>query len=448
MDKILENNSKNKIKIIKKATLFLNNKNNDYYDSSLSYLDSLGDTPGYGLTQYWSGGIKKIPLLLFLILKDFLRSFYILEYFIKGKTKKNYKNIIICCSKIKNFKKNGSYDDPYFNTNSDLTKNCLWFLIHLDKKIPKTISNNIIIIYRRNPKFQFMQLIIFIINFPKIIFNFKLILHKQSFQTVMAYKIYDKFKFFLSNNVKKIFLPYEGQPFQNLVLKKIKEFKQNIITIGFIHNFPPPLPTNLISRNGSPDKLIVSSNSQKKLLIKYLNWQKKEIIVSKSAKFINEKKCMSNTIFLASYLFLSKKTIIKKLNYIFLNLEEIQNKNFKIRNHPDKTDSRIHLSLIKEIKNLFRNTEKKNIYHNNNDVNKKIAIIIGATGAIIEALETDHEVIHIADDPIFQTYCGILYTNISCKIISKNIYKYKINRKNLLINFGKKNLTFKNYLKY
>ena len=447
MNKFLETDFINKIKIIKKASLFINDKNNFYYDSSLNYLDSLGDTPGYGLTQYWSGGVKKLPLLFFFVLKDFLKSFYIFDYFIKGKIKKSYKNIIISCSNIKNFKKDGSYYDPYFNSNSNFTKNCLWFLIHLDKKIPKKISNNLIVIYRSKSKFEFIKFFIFLISFPKIIWNFNLKLHKQSSQTIMAYKIYDKFQIFLNSKVKKIFLPYEGQPYQNLILKKTKDFKKNINTFGFIHNFPPPLPTNLIFRDGSPDKLIMSGKNQKLLLIKYLNWNKKKIIVAKSARFIDEKKNMSNTIFLASYLCLSKKTIAQKIEYIFSNINEINNRHFKIKNHPDKTDSNIHLNLINEIKNLLKKNKKKDVQKEHN-YNNKISIIIGATGTVVEALETDHEVIHIVGDPIFQTYCGTLYPNISCTFISENIYKYKINKKNLLISFGEKNLTFQNYLKY
>jgi hypothetical protein len=447
LNKFLEADFINKIKIIKKASLFINDKNNFYYDSSLNYLDSLGDTPGYGLTQYWYGGVKKLPLLFFFVLKDFLKSFYIFDYYMKGKVKKNYKNIIISCSNIKNFKKDGSYYDPYFNSKSNFTKDCLWFLIHLDKKIPKKISNNLIIIYRSKSKFQFIKLFIFLISLPKIISNFNLILHKQSFQTIMAYKIYGKFKNFLNSNVKKIFLPYEGQPFQNLILKKTKDFKKKINTFGFIHNFPPPLPTNLIFRNSSPDKLIMSGVNQKLLLIKYLNWNKKKIIVAKSARFIDDKKDMADTIFLASYLCLSKKIIKQKIEYIFLNLKGINNRNFKIKNHPDKTDSNIHLNLIDEIKSLLRKNRKKNI-QNEHNYNNKISIIIGATGAVIEALETEHEVIHIVGNSILHTYCGKLYPNISCTFISQNIYKYKINKKNLLINFGKKNLTFQTYLKY
>jgi hypothetical protein len=441
----LKNNLKKQIKILKKSRIYLYNNKKNYYDSSLGYLDSLGDTPGYGLIQYWDKGIKKFYLLLFFILKDFLRSFYNLNYKSIGKIKKNYKTIFISWSKFDDFKKDGSYTDRYFNTNSNYKKNCLWFLVHLDNKIPKKISSNIIIIYKTKVTFSFIKLFIFTIKLIKNIFIFNLKLHKQSFQTVMAYNIYDKFKFLFNANLNKIFLPYEGQPFQNLLLKKTKEFNKNIRTYGFIHNFPPPLPTNLIFRSGSPDKIIVSGKDQKNVFCKYLNWDQKNVILSKSSRFINRKKNMSNKIFLPGYVSANSfKNITDKLKYIFLNLRQLRNKNFTIINHPHKYHSPSHLELINQIRPILKINNNKFLTKNN----IKISIFIGATGGIIEALETGHEVIHLVVDPVFEIYSKLMYSNINCETICENIYKYKIKKKNSLINFGTKNLTFKKYLSY
>ena len=58
----LKINLTKQIEILKKANQFLNNKNNKYFDSSINYLDSVEQNPGYGLIQLWNKGIKKIPL--------------------------------------------------------------------------------------------------------------------------------------------------------------------------------------------------------------------------------------------------------------------------------------------------------------------------------------------------------------------------------------------------
>ncbi len=437
----LKINSINQIKILKKATLYLNNKKNNYYDSSMNYLDSVEQNPGYGLIQFWNKGIKKIPLFFFLVLKDFLLSFYEFKFLQINSPKKNkYQNIIVSWSKINNFSKNGSFNDPYFNTNSDLNKNCVWFLIHMDLKIPKKISNNIILIKKTSGKFNYKKLISFLLNIKNLTTNINSTIHIQSHQTKIAYAIFDKFKGLLTKNLKKILMPYEGQPFQNLIIKETEKFNKNITTIGFVHNFPPALPSSLINRNGSPKKIIVSNIQNKYFLNKYLSWSKKNILVKESARFINNNKGMSGKIFLPGY--------IKSINFIISNIEKLLSThdflgihNFEIKIHPQKLKSKIHVDTAKKILEVFK---KKPLTKN---LNQNVSIFIGSTGAIIEALEYGCSAIHIADDPVLQVYGTFLYSNIKTKIIDKNIYYYPSDKSQKMINLGKKNITFKNYLK-
>ena len=438
----LKINLTKQIEILKKANQFLNNKNNKYFDSSINYLDSVEQNPGYGLIQLWNKGIKKIPLFFFLVLKDFLLSFYEFKFLQINFAKKiKYKNIIICWSKFNDFSKNGSFNDPYFNTNSNLNRNCIWFLIHMDDKIPKKISNNIILIKKISRKFNYKKLILFLLNIKKLTINIISTIHIQSLQTKIAYAIFDKFKGLLTNNLKKILMPYEGQPFQNLIIKKTEKFSKNIKTIGFVHNFPPALPTSLIYRDGSPKKIIVNNINQKKILKTYLSWSQKNILLRESARFIKKNKDMSGKIFLPGY--------IKSINFIISNLEilllshyDLNIQNFEIRNHPQKFKSKIHIDAVNKIKELFK---KKTLKNNTNK--KNISIFIGSTGAIMEALEYGCSTIHIAEDPVLQVYGQLLYPNIKTKIINQNIYHYSLSGSDKIINLGKKNVTFKEYLK-
>ena len=438
----LKINSINQVKILKKATLYLNNKKNKYYDSSLNYLDSIEQNPGYGLIQLWNKGIKKIPIFFYLLLKDFLLSFYEFKFLqINSLKERKYQNIIICWSKINNFSKNGSFNDPYFNTNSNLNKNCVWFLIHMDQQVPKKISNNIVLIKKMSGKFNFKKLISFFLNIKNLTKNITSTIHTQSYQTKIAYAIFDKFKSLLNNNLRKILIPYEAQPFQNLIVKKTELFNKNIETIGFVHNFPPALPTSLIYREGSPKKIIVSNINQKKNLEKYLFWSKKNILVRESARFIDKSKEMSGKIFLPGYI-KSIDLIISNLEILLSSHDDLGIQNFEIRNHPQKLKSKIHIDATNKIKELFKK------YHSKNNSNKhNISIFIGSTGAIMEALEYGCSPIHIAEDPALQVYGQLLYPNIKTKIINKNIYHYCLIGSHKIINLGKKNITFKKYLK-
>jgi hypothetical protein len=236
-------------------------------------------------------------------------------------------------------------------------------------------------------------------------------------------------------------MPYEGQVFQNLIIRKSEIFNNKIETIGFVHNFPPALPTNLIHRMGSPKKIIVSGIDQLHCLSKYLFWPKNKILSFESARFIEKNKDMTGKIYLPGHIN-SINFIINNLKKILLLYPDANIKNFEIKNHPHKLNSKIHIALIKKIKKLLQEYK--------NDINKnfkKISIFIGATGAIGEALEYGCTVIHIVENGILQTYDNKLYPSIKTKIISKYIFEYSLIKKGKLIKFGKKLITFKKYLK-
>ena len=256
----------------------------------------------------------------------------------------------------------------------------------------------------------------------------------------MANHIYNEFKPLLKKNVKKIIMPYEGQPFQNLIIKQSEKFNKNIKTIGFVHNFPPALPTNLIRRIGSPKKIIVCGTDQKYCLNKYLSWPKKDILISKSSRFINKNKDMSEIIFLPGYIN-SVNFIVKNLKKLILLHNYSNIRNFKIKIHPHKINSKIHIYVKKKISELFKRTK------DNNYNKEKISIFFGSTGSIVEALECGCSAIHIVDDPALQIYGKNLFPNINIETIDKNIYIYSLKKKNMLLNFGKKKVTFNNYLK-
>ena len=432
-----------KIKVIKKSSLFLR-KNNIYYDSSLNYLDSLEPIPGFGIVQYWSNGVKKIPYLFFLIIKDFLLSFFKIHFVAINKfNKKYYENIIISWSKIENFSKNGSYNDPYFNTNSNINnKSCIWFLIHIDDKIPKNISKNLLLIKKINGRFDYKKFFFFFFNLKKIIKNINSTIHRQSSQTKTAYSMFDLFKDLLNNNVKKVIIPYEGQVFQNLIIKKIENFNNKIETVGFVHNFPPALPTNLIHRMGSPSKVIVNGIDQLNCLNKYLSWPKKKILLCESSRFIKKNKNMTGKIYLPGHI-TSIDFIITNFKKILLLYPESNIQNFEIKNHPHKLKSKIHINLINSLKKLLEEYKKD---FNINKNYKKISIFVGSTGAIAEALEYGCTAIHIVENSILQKYDNKLYTSIKIKVITKDIFQYSLAKKKKLIKFGKKFSTFNKYL--
>ena len=193
---------------------------------------------------------------------------------------KKYDKIIVSWAKKNDFNESGVYFDKYSKTISSDIKSSLWFLLYTDEELPQKIDDNIIILKktRRKIKYNFLYLLKNIFkNILASRFSLKKIFHKTSWYSEFANITCDKIKPFITSNVKTIIMPYEGQPFQNSIIKKGKAININIKTVGYVHSFPVGLPTNLISRDGSPDELIVNGKDQFYCFNSYLNWNSKNL---------------------------------------------------------------------------------------------------------------------------------------------------------------------------
>ena len=79
----------------------------------------------------------------------------------------------------------------------------------------------------------------------------------------ISFELWNKIEPLLKNKkLKKAIMPYEAQPFQNYIFKKIRENYKKIKSIGYVHS-TQPFPSHLFKREGSPDKIYVHGNDQK-----------------------------------------------------------------------------------------------------------------------------------------------------------------------------------------
>ena len=63
------------------------------------------------------------------------------------------------------------------------------------------------------------------------------------------HKVINKDKNYYNLNVKTIIMPFEGQPFQNELIRYVKRLNFKTKVIGYMHAAPLPVPTNLIYKN-------------------------------------------------------------------------------------------------------------------------------------------------------------------------------------------------------
>ena len=425
------------IKKVKRYFRKLNLKKIDVSKSSFCYIPSYGLNPGNTKLLKWIDK-KLINIQNFKIIFNHIlaiTSYH--NYKLLNSKQKNYKYLFITWGKKKNFKKK-IFADSLLNVDSNINKKSLFLVIYLEKNLPKIVPKNVILIHKKNYSrsliFFFKELFKNLIRYN---FNLKKFMHYFSAQTIFAEKINKYLKIVLRNNeIDKVILPYEGQPFQNFILNNLNK---KIKTYGIIHSILPALPTNLVKRKGSPKFIFVSGMEQKKTLINFLGWNKKQIKINKSLRFKKDiNKDITGSIFFTINL--------SNINEIILNFEKVLDyfgKHFfpflKIRNHPAMVQSRIHLKLKKNLEKLI----EKEKYKINKKSKKNLCIFIGPTSSVIEFLAKKFQVIHIPTQPILDIYSKKIYPGL-ISIKKEDFFIYKKLNKNNIILFGNNNYNFKN----
>lgn len=437
----IENN--NLIKIIEKKQIYLiskvinfnkelANEKSKLQNGSISYFSSFGECLGYAILKFWIGGLKNILSAFNIFIKEIIFTYNVISFRIINANNivKKYDKIIITTGLYKNFK-NGEFVDNNFRISSKKISNSLWYVVYLDSKIPSIIPKNVIIFKNSGQKSLFKLVKIVFNNILTSRFSIKKFVNDTNGSSQLSKALDKSFKKILIPKIKMVLMPYEGQPYQNNIVKSIKEYSNSIKIKGFIHSYPS-LPTHLIKKKYSPDKLIISSKDQLHSFTKYLGWKRNNIEFKRSARFFYKKKnSMSGNIYLPINI-KSNANIIIALKALFKKLNKNQVRSLLVKNHPFAKNYNSNVRLENKINKMIKL---------NKVIKKKcdFSIFIGATGAIIEALELNTKVYHISEDQYLDTYSNKLWPNVTITKLGKNIFKYQIKKKGVTISFGKRN---------
>ena len=413
-----------KIKLIENKKSNLENAQNLYYPT---FSDSIGLFEIFKLFKF---KINYFNFYLKILKNSFSGIFFSYSKIYNNKTTFNYDNIIFTWANFKNFHHDGSLNDRYFNLNSRKTKNTLWVVIYSDNRIPKSIDENILIYQSISKEIKIIKFISFFSNKIFSCGNFGIFFHNISNFSFFGNNFYNDIKSHLKPGLKKIFFPFEYQPFQNRIIYHLKKNRIKTKVIGYIHAPPLSFPSNYIYRKISPDEIIVNGKDQLVCFNKVLNWPKKKIKIKPSTRFLkNTKISMGNKIYFPGTI-RNEKRVYESFLYI-INSNKFCVKGIEIKKHPVSAKEKKVIRFEKKLKKLLLSEKEKNTKNN-----KKLSIFIGSTGAIIEALERGIKVIQICEYPLLDVYSNDLWKNIIVKKIAKNIYTYKLKRKGKLIKLG------------
>ena len=436
----------------KKILLFVNyyvrsmkNKIN-VANSSVCYFHNYGDYISSSYLKLKFLGKRYYGKFFFNFLKNLYSIINTQNYVcIKSKKQKKYKYLFISHVSRGDFQKNGSYKDNYFSLNSKDYKNTLFFLNSIDGYSPKSVQDNLIIFKRKSKNVSIVYLLKYFLKF--IIdnkFSLQKLFHYFNFLTEFSNKIFPYlYETVLKNKFKKIIMFYEAQPYQNNFINELNKKKIRTEIIGYYHTALLPLHTSLVYRQGAPNKLFISGQIQKRYCEKNLGWPKNRIFNIDSFRYSKKKNLVpSNTIFLP-YEISRSKIILQKLDFFFKKAKIKSLPFFNIRNHPAAKSSKKHLKLMRYIKKIISDNKEK--FDKNS---KKKTIFIGSTTSISLALEEKKEVIHICEDPIFDSFNQGIWKNIVVTKLDKFIFKYRLKKNTHILKLNKDNNNkVKKYLK-
>lgn len=433
------------LKLISKAEKFLNSFSKDFFypfKNRNIYLTPVFNSLGLIKIKNLLGSRFSFIQNFNIILRDILYGSYYFSNNIKEYIKnKNFKIIVVSWAKKENFKKNGIFKDKYFNvTNKYKKKSILWYLVYLDKNLPNKISENIILYQPIKNKFpNLILLLVYILrNLKNIFISLEYFVFSISSQSILADQISKNFSKYTNSNkeIKNVYIPYEGQPFQNEIIRLIKNDCPKAKITGYVHAPPQSIPTNLLKKSLNPDKIIVNGSDQKRCMKKLLGWKNNDILVKPSSRFMIQNSIKKKHIYLPVNIQDEKKILnnlekLQKYNYININ-------NFKLKFHPASLGLKKISYLVKSISEL----KKKNSRLKKNIVYKDYTIFIGMTGAIVEALERNIKLIHIVQDIEIDMYSKDIWPNIKAQKLFDDIYTYKLKKKGQMIKFGTNNTKY------
>ncbi|MBD1138283.1 hypothetical protein IDH18_01610 [Pelagibacterales bacterium SAG-MED41] len=396
------------------------------------YFPSFTNCIGTHIVERFSDTKKNILEKISIIIKDILYSKnYTSHLLYFNKSFKDYNKIIVTWAFKENFNSKGVLKDKYFNISSDQQKKTLWFVIFMGNSTPKKLKKNIVLLKMFSSKI-FGNIIVlknFFSNFIYIFKNLDYLLFINSNHNFFSKKMVNFLKPFLNNQVKYLLMPYEGQPFQNEIISYIKQEKNKIKTIGYIHSPPLAMPSNFLYKYNSPDKIILNGKDQEKCFTKILGWKKSKVFLFPSFRFLKNKTNIKKNLI---YLPLN----VRDIKIVYNSIKFLDNNNFinlvkfSVKKHP-AGNSEKNYKTKKMIENLIKDAVSVKSKNKEN-----FLIFIGSSGAIIEALERGNKVIQISDQPILDIYSDAIWPSIKRTKLSDNIFLYNLKKKGDLIKLG------------
>jgi hypothetical protein len=339
------------------------------------------------------------------------------------------------------FTADGEYRDRYFRTSSRATPRALWLTLATDEHRVAKRDRNVQVLHKRADAARFSPALL-AREFTRSLRRGRADgrLPALSGTVTHAERIIEAVRATLrAGSFRALVLPYEAQPFQQGLLRECKRVAPDLRTVGYLHSALPPLPADLAFREGAPDVLLVHGSGQIDILERELGWPRERLRAVPALRFrADDESSLAGFVFLPMN-FAAPETIVKEFRAFVAAAPAGSLAPLAVRNHPVMRESRRHLQLQEELEAILRGHADR---FGDASGAEPLSVFIGATAAIVEALERGVAVVHICSQPLTEAHTPDVWRGFEVERLGKCLFRYRIRERGAYIAFGSGSQTF------
>ncbi len=429
------------IRLIHRARSFLDGRQERGLDVALDpecYLNSWANVPGNARLRRLAFGWRAEPARLIAMAMDAASLFRSPGFAVSGQrsVRQEFDHLIVSWALPRDFDAHGAYTDRYLGLASCNTPRALWFLMLLTGAVPAELPPNVRVFHRSAPTPRLAERRWMcrpgsgrssIVGAPVSSRRVSGILAQaQAAAAAVGEQLCDA-------HVRQIVMPYEAQPFQHAINLAAKARDPNIATVGYLHSAPSALPTDLMFRPGAPDRLLVHGIGQADILFQHLGWPVDRLKTIRSLRYLRDESTPFGGRILLPYAFDDTASILRTFEAYMRSAPPASMPRWEVRNHPVMAGSRRHIALAKNLRVIIER------YANRLSLAESVSrqtLIVGATAAVIEALERGFGVVHICANPLFEEHSAVIWTHLDVQDLGHNAYRYRLREPGCYIRLG------------
>jgi len=191
------------------------------------------------------------------------------------------------------------------------------------------------------------------------------------------------------------------------------------LTVGYVHSTMTTFPSYIIHRPGAPAKLMIHGTAYQRSLVEDCGWAPDAVHMIDSCRFARRGAALGGKVFLP-YFFSDADHIVAEITTLIRSLPgPVQP--LKVQIHPDFVSDPAHMQLQQRLEKVL--AAQPQAFSEGGDV---IAIHVGITSAVLEALENGVTVFHVVEDPTLDAYSSEIWPELVTRRISNHSYSYTL----------------------